>query len=132
MLDLGCRGKSSGVETGPGFQEARWKLFFLRTLALYAARIAVEDSLRVPTVLLLDCALTDIAVSGRCAIDSVDVTGEGGDDTGEGEIFRFVIPSLRWPDAEDEEQESLVDTVSPSGCSSLKRIIGSVSGNAVM
>lgn len=48
------RGKFSEVETGPGFHDVRWKLFFFRTLALYAARMAVADSLIVLTVLLFE------------------------------------------------------------------------------
>lgn len=63
-------------------------------------------------------------------IDSVDVAGEGGDDMGEGETFRFVS-SLRLPDAE-EEQESLVDTLSPSEGSSFNIDMGRVNGKAVM
>lgn len=39
---LPCR--SSKYSCGEGFHDVRWKLFFLRTLALYAARIAVVAS----------------------------------------------------------------------------------------
>jgi hypothetical protein len=38
------RDANSEYSVGLGFQEARWKLFFLRTLALYAARMAAVAS----------------------------------------------------------------------------------------
>ena len=49
--------------TGPlpvGFHELRWKLFFLRTLALYAARIAA-----VASVACVLYELTEAMLGGR-------------------------------------------------------------------
>jgi len=113
------KGRLSGFETTPEFHEARWKLFFLRTLALYAARIAVADSLIMLAMLLLEWALWDMEVSDRAAIDNVETVrgsdGKTGDDNGEGEIFRTDgASSLRCLDAEDDGLESSVDKLSTS------------------
>lgn len=40
----GVIGDMAANEEGEGFHDERWKLFFLRTLALYAARIAAVAS----------------------------------------------------------------------------------------
>lgn len=89
-LWLCASGDGTGVnDAGGGFHDARWKLFFLRTLALYAARIAaVASFVRLNTLETLAAVegTVDATLGAReCGPDEVCSSSRGGNPADVGE-----------------------------------------------